>query len=149
LSAPDGGTVTTTTTTTTTTPTGTTTTEKDKGSPEDAAKAQTLMTAGYVTAGAGAALVITGVVFGSMARSAEKDLNSLSTDHGTWTQEQQDKYDTGKRNNTIAIVSFIAGGAAIATGGTLFILGTMKKSKATVAINPSKQSTTVAVGWSF
>jgi len=145
---PEGGTVTTTTTTTVATPTGATTTT-DKGSPEDAAKAQSLITAGYVTGGAGAALVVTGVIFGTMARSAEKDLNNLSTDHGTWTQEQQDKYDAGKRNNTIAIISFIAGGAAIATGATLFVLGTMKKSKATVAINPSAHGTTFAVGWSF
>jgi hypothetical protein len=102
-----------------------------------------------VTGGAGAALLITGVIFGSMARSAEKDLNSLSSDHGTWTPEQQDKYDAGKRNNTIAIVSFIAGGAALATGATLFVLGTMKKNKTTVAINPTAHGTTFAVGWSF
>src|SRR5262245_13292871 len=66
-----------------------------------------LITAGYATAGAGAALVITGVVFGQMAKSAEKQLNQLSVDMGTWTQEQQDTYDAGKRNNTIAIIAFI------------------------------------------
>ncbi|HEY5947859.1 MAG TPA: tetratricopeptide repeat protein [Kofleriaceae bacterium] len=147
---PDGGgTVTTTTTTTVATPTGGTTASVDKGSPEDAAKAQSLMTAGYVTAGAGGALIVTGVIFGSMARSAESDLNKLSTDHGTWTSEQQDKYDAGKRNNTIAIISFIAGGAAVATGATLWVLGSMKKSKAEVAINRTAHSTTFAVGWSF
>ena len=74
-----------------------------------------------MTAGAGAALVITGLVFGRMAKSAEKDLNQLSVDMGTWTSDQQAKYDAGKRDNTIAIVSFIVGGAAIATGGTLWV----------------------------
>jgi tetratricopeptide (TPR) repeat protein len=147
--SPEGGATTTTTTTTTTTPTGTTTvTPPPQG--ETGVKSQSLLTAGYVTGASGAALVITGAIFGSMARSAEKDLNKLSSDRGTWTVEQQDKYDAGKRNNTIAIISFVAGGAAIATGATLFVLGTLKKSSSTnVAINPSAHGTTIAVGWSF
>jgi tetratricopeptide (TPR) repeat protein len=144
---PDGNAAVTTTTTTTTT------TQKpfgpEKPTEPTGVKAQTLLTAGYATAGAGAALVITGVVFGSMARSAEKDLNKLSADHGTWGPAEQDKYDAGKRNNTIAMVSFIAGGAALATGATLFVLGTMKKSKTRVAITPTPNGTTFAVGWSF
>ena len=94
--------------------------------------------------------MVTGVIFGMMASSAESDLNSLSDDRGTWTPEQQDKYDAGKRNNTIAIISFVAGGAAIATGVTLYVLGSMKKKSSTsVAINPSAHGTTFAVGWSF
>jgi hypothetical protein len=145
---PEGGTVTTTTTTTVTGGGGAKATT-DKPAPEGGVKAQSLITAGYATAGAGVALVITGAIFGSMARSAEKDLNNLSTDHGTWTQEQQDKYDAGKRNNTIALISFVAGGAAVATGATLFVLGTLKKSKTSVAINPTAHGTTFAVGWSF
>jgi tetratricopeptide (TPR) repeat protein len=112
-------------------------------------KPKTLLISGYATAGTGAALVITGVIFGSMAKSAEKELNQLNTEHGAWTPAQQDKYDAGKRNNTIAIVTLALGGAAIVTGGTLFVMGTMKKSKTTVAIDPSRQGTTVAVGWSF
>ncbi len=117
--------------------------------PGDAKRAKTLSTAGLATAGAGGALVITGFIFGSLAKSAESDLNALSTNMGTWTPEQQDRYDAGKRNNTIAIVSFVVGGAAIVTGGTLYVLGKMKKSSATVAVNPARGGTTVAVGWSF
>lgn len=109
-----------------------------------------LTTAGYATAGAGAALVITGVVFGQMAKGAEQDLDKLSTNMGTWTQAQQDKYDAGKRDNTIAVISFIAGGAAIATGATLWVLGAMKKHDAHVAVAPGKQGgATFAVGWAF
>jgi tetratricopeptide (TPR) repeat protein len=146
--SPEGGTTTTTTTTTTTqAPTGTATTT-DTGE-ADGAKAQTLITAGYVTGGAGVALLVTGAVFGSMAKSAQSDLEKLGSDGGTWTQEQQDKYDAGKRNNTIAIVSFVAGGAALATGATLFIMGQMKKSKTSVAVVPTTQGATFAVGWSF
>ena len=108
-----------------------------------------LMTAGLATGGAGAALVVTGVVFGRMARNAEKQLNTLNAMGGAWTQEQQDTYDAGKRNNAIAIISFIAGGAAMATGVTLWGLGYMKKRVTTVAVNPSASGTTFAVGWAF
>jgi tetratricopeptide (TPR) repeat protein len=140
---PDG---TTTTTTTTATPNGAITKTEPVG--ETGVPSQTLITAGYVTGGVGAVLVITGAVFGSMAKSAEKELDELNNG-GAWSQEQQDKYDAGKRNNTIALVSFIAGGAAIATGATLFVMGTMKKSKTSVAIHPTAHGTTFAVGWSF
>jgi tetratricopeptide (TPR) repeat protein len=121
----------------------------DKSDPEAAKKAQSMMTLGLITGGAGVAVVLTGFVFGGLASSAESDLNSLSSDRGTWSPEQQDRYDAGKRNNTIAIVSFVLGGAAVATGGTLYVLGMMKKQDATVAVNPTRGGTTVAVGWSF
>jgi tetratricopeptide (TPR) repeat protein len=121
----------------------------DKPDPDAAKQAQTLMTAGLVTGGGGAVLVITGVVFGRMAKSAEDDLNALSTNMGTWTQAQQERYENGRRNNKIAIVSFVAGGAAIATGATLYLLGMTKKKNATVAINPTANGTTVAVGCDF
>lgn len=135
---------------TTTTTTGTTGIEKEKPQPEGGVPPKSLITAGYATAGAGAALLITGAVFGSMARSNQNDLNKLSTDMGTWSADAQSKYDAGKRDNTIAIVSFIVGGAAVVTGGTLWFLGTQKKKRMeSVAIVPTAKGTTFAVGWSF
>lgn len=139
-------------TTTTTTTTGTTGIEKEKPQPEGGVPPKTLITAGYATAGAGAALVITGVIFGSLARSNEKDLNQLSSAMGTWSQDAQDKYDAGNRDNKIAIVTLIVGGAAVVTGGTLWFLGTSKQkreSAESVAIVPTTKGATVAVGWSF
>jgi tetratricopeptide (TPR) repeat protein len=148
---PEGGATTTTTTTTTTTPTGTTGTTPVDKTPVDTETGpnQTLVTAGYATAGAGAALVITGLVFGSMAKGAESDLNKLSTNMGTWSQANQDKYDAGKRDNTIAVISFVAGGAAVVTGAALYFIGNMHKSSTSVAITPTPHGTAVAVGWSF
>ena len=130
-----------------------TTTPAAPGQPKDeppgGVPSKTLITAGYATAGAGGALLITGVVFGMMARGNEKDLNALNNG-GTWSQEAQDKYDAGKRDNTIAIVSFIAGGAAVVTGGTLWFLGTQKQKKEKqFAIIPTPHGTTVTVGFSF
>jgi tetratricopeptide (TPR) repeat protein len=149
--APEGTTATTPTTTITPPPAPMTSPMPAPESPheEAGARGKSLKIAGYATAGTGAALVITGLVFGQMAKSAEKDLDQLSTNMGTWTAAEQNKYDAGKRDNTIAIVSFIVGGAAIATGGTLWVLGAMKKTGATVAVNPSAHGTTFAVGWSF
>jgi tetratricopeptide (TPR) repeat protein len=117
--------------------------------PEELKKAQTMMTIGLATGGGGVAFVITGLIFGKLASNAESDLNALSTNRGTWTPAQQDRYNAGRRNNRIAIASFIIGGAAIATGGTFYLLGMMKKKDASVAINPTQGGTTVAVGWSF
>lgn len=108
----------------------------------------TMKKAGLATAAVGGVLVITGIVFGKMASSAESDLNALNNG-GTWTQEQQDTYDSGERNNKIAIVSLVVGGAAVVSGGALYFLGRSKESSASVAIVPTKGGTSVAVGWSF
>jgi tetratricopeptide (TPR) repeat protein len=108
----------------------------------------TMKKAGLATAAVGGALVITGIIFGRMASSAESDLNALNMG-GTWTQENQDTYDAGERNNTIAIVSLVVGGAAVVTGGALYFLGRSKESSTSVAIVPTKGGTSVAVGWSF
>lgn len=137
---PEGGN----TTTTPTTPTG----PVDKPDPEAAKKAQKMMTIGIATGGGGVALVITGFIFGKLASNAEADLQKLNNG-GTWTAAHQSRYDAGQRNNKIAIVTFVLGGAAIATGGTFYLLGMLKKKEANVAINPTPGGTTVAVGWSF
>lgn len=117
--------------------------------PEGGGRAQRLMTAGIVTGGTGVALLITGVIFGRMASSAEDELDQLGADMGTWSQAHQDKYDTGQRNNRIAIVSFVVGGVALATGGTLYALGMTKKTKASVAITPMPGGAAAGVGWTF
>jgi len=118
--------------------------------PQDSGSgSQSLITAGYATAGAGLAIVITGVIFGQMAKGAEKELNQLNADMGTWTQEQQDKYDSGKRANTIAVIAFIAGGAAVATGATLWTLGTLRKSDTKLSVDAGKQGASVSLGWAF
>ncbi len=118
----------------------------DRGEHEDG---RSLKTAGIATAATGGALLITGLVFGGMASSSASALDKLSPDHGTWSSAQQDKYDAGKRDNTIAIISFVAGGAALATGGALWYLGYHKDSSASVAVVPTHGGTAVAVGWRF
>ena len=153
---PDGGTSTTApqpTTPTpatmpTTTPTAPTTPTSPAG-PRDVVEpgaGKTLKLAGIATAGVGGALIITGVVFGMMAKGKESDLEDLNGG-GTW---DQDAYDAGKRNNTIAITTLAVGGAAVIAGGVMFYLGYSKeKSASSVALVPTKDGGRLTVGWKF
>lgn len=126
-------------------PAGADTDEPDQGTERPG---KTLVKAGIATASVGGALIITGVIFGKLASSAESDLNALNSG-GTWTQDAQDKYDAGKRDNSIAMVSLVVGGAAVVAGGTMWFLGNKKSKSANVAIVPTRSGTSVAVGWSF
>lgn len=107
-----------------------------------------LKTAGMATAGAGGALVLTGIVFGALASGNQNDLNKLNNG-GTWTSASQDKYDAGKRDNAIAVICFIAGGAAVVTGGVLFGLGTLKDRDGGVAVVPTAHGAQFVAGWKF
>jgi tetratricopeptide (TPR) repeat protein len=117
--------------------------------PEGGLPPATFMTAGLATGGAGIALLLTGVIFGQLASSAQSDIEDLQAMGGTWDQDAQDKYDAGKRNNAIAIITYIAGGAAVATGGTLYVLGMMKKKRMSATVTPTATGTTASVSWAF
>ncbi len=108
----------------------------------------TLKLAGISTAALGGALIITGAIFGSMASGAESDLNGLNNG-GTWDQAAQDKYDSGKRNNTIAIACLVTGGLAVVGGGAMWFVGNKKSKESSVAIVPARGGGTFAVGWKF
>jgi tetratricopeptide (TPR) repeat protein len=169
---PEGpGTTTTATTPTTTTPTTTTPATTPTSTPPTAKPAtvtasltegpdqgeagkgehpgRPLVTAGIATAAAGGALLVTGIIFGRMAAGAASDLNQLNATGGTWTQAEQDRYDAGSRDNTIAIVSFVVGGAAVAAGGVLWFLGHSKEAAPSVALVPTRGGAYAAAGWSF
>jgi tetratricopeptide (TPR) repeat protein len=107
-----------------------------------------MKTAGIATAGAGGALLLTGLVFGALASGNQNDLNKLNNG-GTWTSASQDKYDAGKRDNTIAVICFVAGGAAVVTGGVLFGLGTLKDRDGGVAVVPTTHGAQFVAGWKF
>jgi tetratricopeptide (TPR) repeat protein len=81
--------------------------------------ARTKKLAGLVTAGAGVALVATGVVFGLSASSSADDLAGTTR----WTPAAQSKYDDGDSASTRAVVLMVAGAAAVVTGGVLYYLG--------------------------
>jgi hypothetical protein len=73
--------------------------------------------AGWVTAGAGVALLATGAIFGLKAKSAHDELAAA----GTW---DPDLYDSGRSASRNMFIFAGVGAAAIATGAVLtFIVG--------------------------
>lgn len=117
--------------------------------PEGGLPPATFMTAGLATGGAGVALLVTGVIFGQLASGAQSELEELQAMGGTWDADAQSTYDAGKRNNAIAIITYIAGGAALATGGTLYVLGMMKKKRISASVSPTATGTTASISWAF
>lgn len=131
-------------------PTGTTIVNQPVApTPEGGVPPATFMTAGLATGGAGVALLVTGVIFGSLASSAQSDIEELQAMGGVWDADAQSTYDAGKRNNAIAIITYIAGGAALATGGTLYVLGMMKKKRMSASVSPTATGTTASISWAF
>jgi hypothetical protein len=76
--------------------------------------------AGVATAGAGLGLVITGTIFGVMARSAQSDVEATVKSGKPF---DPDRDASGRRDATISAVTLGVGAAALVTGGVLFFLG--------------------------
>ena len=86
--------------------------------------------AGWVTAGAGVALLATGVVFGLKAKSAHDELASA----GTW---DPGLYDSGRAANRNMFIFLGAGAVAVATGAVLtFVVGSPADERA-VTVAPA------------
>jgi tetratricopeptide (TPR) repeat protein len=85
---------------------------------------------GIVTMGVGAASLAAGIVFGLRAKSLASDLEDATRAGMPWSQDLADKESQGKTMNTLAIIGYGVGAAAIVTGGVLFYLGTRKDARA-------------------
>jgi len=86
-----------------------------------------LRLAGFVTAGGGVALIVTGVVLGLRASSASSQLELVGTQHQVWTPADQSTYNSGQTFATAATALYVVGGVAVAAGGVLAFLGWPKK----------------------
>lgn len=107
-----------------------------------------LRLAGLVTAGAGAVLLAAGGYFSYDARSAERELEEDIAPGTPW-RDYQDTHERGERAEVLAIGLFAAGGAALVTGGVLYVLGWEGGGETpTVAIVPGV-SPRVTLGWAF
>lgn len=82
-----------------------------------------LRIAGGVTGGVGLAGVVVGSIFGGLAFSTESAARDLCPALKCATQAGLDKHDTARRQATISTVAMSAGGAALATGVVLLVLG--------------------------
>lgn len=105
-----------------------------------------LKIAGLATAGGGVALVVTGAVFGVMARSAQSDVEA-AVDNGQPFDPDLDA--AGRRNATISAITLGVGAAAVVTGGVLYFLGTRSSAtpteEARVRVLPSITSRTAGL----
>jgi tetratricopeptide (TPR) repeat protein len=97
-----------------------------------------LRIAGLATAGAGVVLIGAGVALGVHANSLSSELSQVSAQHGTWSSEYQNDYDSGKSAATAATVLYIAGGAALAAGAVLTYIGWPKShASVTASVAPT------------
>jgi tetratricopeptide (TPR) repeat protein len=85
---------------------------------------------GAVTAGLGAALVAVGVVLAVRASDAASQIDGVARMHGAWSPELADVQSGGKRDALLSAIALGAGGAALATGGVLFVVGLREKDHA-------------------
>ena len=97
--------------------------------PEPAATGTPIRTAGFVTAGVGAAALIGGVVVGLMAKGKESDAKSLCRDT-LCPQSAESKFNSAQSLATVSNVLIIGGGVLAAGGVGMIILGGPKSAEA-------------------
>lgn len=109
-------------------------------------RGHTRRVAGLAVAGGGAALVLAGAYFARGASNAQQDVASFYAQGGDWADISA--IDArGRRDRTLSIVGFAAGGVAIAAGVSLYLLG--RSDERAVAIVPSTSGGEVVVRWRF
>jgi tetratricopeptide (TPR) repeat protein len=91
-----------------------------------------LRTAGLVTGGTGVLVLGAGVFFGLQARSLAGELDEL----GPGDEYDPSVIEDGRVANRNAVVCFVVGGAAVATGGVLYFMGTRRASERRISLAP-------------
>ena len=91
--------------------------------------------AGFGVAGLGAAGLVLGVVFSRRGARLESELHDACTPGCEWTPALDAKDHAGSRANTIAVASYIGGGAALVGGAVLYVLG-RSKPKERILVTP-------------
>jgi hypothetical protein len=106
--------------------------------------------AGIVTGAAGVALVSGGVFFGLRAKSAADDISDLSRMGGTWSPRHEQIEQDGRRDSKLSTICLVAGGAAVATGVVLYVLGANDRgpAEAPLAVAPVAGGAAVVMTWS-
>jgi hypothetical protein len=99
----------------------------------------TQKTTGYIVGGVGVAGVVVGTFFGLRVNSKNDDSNSICPTGALCSPADQARYhdsvDSARSARTVSIISFIAGGAALATGAIL-VATAPKPKPATVSFVP-------------
>lgn len=101
--------------------------ELDAGE-EPPASGRLLKIGGLAAAAAGAIGLGVGIKYGLDAQSIADD---LSEPRGMWGFEERELYEEGESANRKAIIFMSIGGAALVTGGVLYLVGNNRDSEAT------------------
>jgi tetratricopeptide (TPR) repeat protein len=117
----------------------------------------TLRVVGFIGMGVGAALLGAGGFFALSSQSKKDDIESAAGAGEAWSADRQGTFDDGESQATLANVFFISGGAVLATGAVLAVLGYSPKNdsgKAPRRSGPSFAGASLGprggtVGWTF
>jgi tetratricopeptide (TPR) repeat protein len=105
--------------------------------------------AGLAMAGTGVVLLIVGIVEGLQASSLQNQVSNVSSQHGTWSAQDQSSYNSGKSAATTANVLYVTGAVLLAGGGVLTWLGWPKASSTAAAVAPLPGGASVSLVSSF
>lgn len=103
---------------------------------------------GYAVGGVGAALVVTGVVFGRKASSLADEVKTDCADGCDWNSIKQKDAD-GRSAEKTQWILLGAGGAALATGAVFYYLGNKERASSSVAVQPRGGGAVVTWSGSF
>ncbi len=109
-----------------------------------------LRVSAYIAGAAGVVLLGAGGYFAWVAHKREGELSDLFAEEGQWSSRYQDKWDAGERARTRAIWLSAAGGAAVAAGAVLYVLGRHGGDEAVaVSAAPAPGGGEVMARWAF
>lgn len=103
-------------------------------SPPDPERARNLKLVGLVAGGAGVALTGLGIVFGLQHNALRDEIEAAT---GQWTPELADKDAERRTKGTVAVVSLVAGGLALAGGAVAYFLGWQEQQRVDEAAGPA------------
>ncbi len=104
-----------------------------------------LRVAGLITGGGGAAIVVTGLLFGRQAMTIGNDISNACSPSCDWSV-QRDNDARGRRYATIGYTLDSIGIAAITTGAILYVIG--KRNSAVVTVMPHSHEGGGGISWS-
>lgn len=110
---------------------------------------RTLEYSGIAAAIGGGLFLGTGVVFSTTAERNWNEVNDAAAKHDIWTSHLQSTYDAAKSDEKTAAIFYIAGGAAVVTGGVLWYLGFRMHAPAQVMVVPAQSGAQVTASWTF
>lgn len=104
--------------------------------------------AGLTLVGTGAVAVVVGSLFGKRGNDIQADLDAECTMGCAWTADRERRDHDGARANLIAGIGWVAGGAAIAGGAVLYVVGRSRRGER-ITVVPTTTGAVVSARFSY